>query len=65
MKEMYDMTPEERVRLGDLGIAHVEKNYNFNTFTKDWIELIEKIENKYGSWDSRKEYSPWQLLEVS
>ena len=65
MKEMYDLTSEERTRLGDLGISHVEKNYNFDTFTKDWVELVEKIENKYGSWDNRKEYSPWQLLEVS
>ena len=61
---MYDLSEEERNRLGAAGSQHVEKNYNFNTFTKDWIELIEKIQNDYGSWDNRKKYSSWELLEV-
>ena len=64
LKEMYDLSEEERNRLGAAGSQHVEKNYNFNTFTKDWIKLIEKIQNDYGSWGNRKKYSSWQLLEV-
>jgi glycosyltransferase involved in cell wall biosynthesis len=64
LKEMYNLSEEERNRLGAAGSQHVEKNYNFNTFTKNWIELIEKIQNDYGSWGNRKKYSSWQLLEV-
>ena len=46
------------------GIEHVNKNYNFENFTNKWIEVMEKIYKKHGSWDTRKGYKSWELKEV-
>ena len=62
---MYNLTKEERAKLGQLGSEHVKKNYNFKDFENSWIELMDNIVEKYGSWDTRKNYKPWVMKEVS
>ena len=65
LRKMYNMTPEERKELGQKGRQHVIKNYNFIDFEKKWVELMDNIHEKYGSWENRKEYKAWNFEEVT
>ena len=64
MKHIYEMSEEEREELGQLGRDHVMKNFNFETFKKEWDKILQSVYDKYGSWDSRKNYQSWELKEV-
>ena len=61
----YNFTQEERDRMGRLGKEHVEKNYNFETFEKRWVDLMLDVHEEYGSWETRKNYHNWKLSEVA
>ena len=61
---MYSMSEEEREEMGRKGMAHVEKNYNFANFEKEWVELMESVHEKYGSWENRKNFKNWHLVEI-
>ena len=65
LKKIYNMTPDERKKMGYLGKQHVLNNYNYETFKNDWINLIEEVIENHGSWDSRKKYKAWSLKEIA
>ena len=46
------------------GREHVKGNYNFDNFTAKWVEVMEKIYEKHGSWTNRKGYKSWELKEI-
>ena len=62
---VYTMGRENRKKLGLEGRQHVLKNYNFETFKKDWLEVFEHVIDKHGSWDTRKNYQTWELREIA
>jgi len=64
LRTMYNMPEEERKALGAAGREHVIKNYNFENFSKQWVELMDNIHEKYGSWSNRKHYKSWTFEEV-
>jgi len=64
MEKIYKMTPEERSELGRKGREHVMKNYNFENFSKTWEEFMLNAYKESGSWDTRKGYKSWELIEV-
>ena len=65
MIKMYEMTEEERWKLGQLGRQHVLKNYNFKDFQSKWVDLMLRAHEKYGSWDNREEYpEKWEIIEI-
>jgi glycosyltransferase involved in cell wall biosynthesis len=47
------------------GREHVRNNYNFETFEKKWVELMDDIIERHGSWDTRTGYERWHLMEVA
>ena len=47
------------------GRRHVLKSYNFETFEKSWVELMDNITTEMGSWETRKNYDRWHLMEVA
>jgi len=47
------------------GKRHVRKNYNFQNYEKSWVELIDNVLENYGSWETRKNYKRWHLMEVA
>ncbi len=65
LRTMYNMPKEERQKLGAAGREHVLKNYNFADFGQKWVDLMDHIHEKYGSWSTRKEYKPWTFEEVA
>ena len=64
LEKMYNMTPEERTKLGEMGRQHVLKNYNFENFQKRWVEIMLDIHERHGSWDDRKVYKKWELKTI-
>ena len=64
LEKFYNMTKEEREELGRKGREHTIKNYNFDNFEKTWIETMEYIGEKCGSWENRKNYQGWRLEEL-
>jgi len=64
MRKVYYMPKEELKELGRKGRKHVLKNYNFDSFNKNWIETMHSIHEKYGSWENRKNYNSWTFEEV-
>ena len=62
--KMYNMSVEEREHMAERGYQHVMMNYNFENFQRTWVEVIDGINDKYGSWDTRKNYKSWDLVEI-
>jgi len=64
LTKMVEMTPEDREALGQAGREHVQKNYSFEKFTKDWIEVVDDVIEKHGSWETRKNYKTYEFTEL-
>ena len=62
--KMYEFSREQRREIGEKGRNHVLKNYNFQDFQKKWDETLTRVHEKFGSWDTRKNYEKWELIEV-
>ena len=65
LKKIHDMSREERKALGQKGRDHVLKNYNYDDYCNNWVEIIDDICEKNGSWENRKNYNSWSLTKVS
>ena len=65
MNKMYSMTKEEREAMGAAGRQYVQENYNFDTLMQQWVDLMVELHETHGSWQTRKTYKSWQLLEVA
>ena len=65
MRKIYNMSQEERKELGAKGRKHVETNYGFDSLTKGWVEIIDGVVDRCGSWDTRKNYNSWTFKEVA
>jgi glycosyltransferase involved in cell wall biosynthesis len=64
LKKIYDMTPKEREKLGAAGRKHIEKNYNFKDFEKKWVDFMLGVHEYSGSWETRKNYKSWELINL-
>ena len=62
---MYHLGKEERNQMGLKGREHVMKNYNFDTFNKQWVDIMTKVHEEEGSWETRKGYNGIRFLEVA
>ena len=62
---MYSLSKEDRRELGLRGREHVEKNYNFENFCQSWVQLMDSVYERYGSWENRKGHESWKFLEVA
>ena len=62
--KMYSMPVEERKNLGERGFEHVMMNYNFENFQTNWVETMDSIHERYGSWENRKGFESWKLVEI-
>ena len=65
LDKMYDMGQDERLEMGQRGSQYVIKNYNFKEFQAKWVDLMLKLHEKEGSWETRKNYSTITFKEVA
>ena len=64
LNRIYNMTSQERKLLGMKGRNHVLRNYNFDSYRRKWIKLVDNIIDNHGSWENRNNYKSWNFLEV-
>jgi len=64
LEKIYNMTQEERAELGKKGREHVLKNYNFDNYAQEWVEIVDQACEKYGSWENRKGYQAWRAEKL-
>ena len=64
MTRMYEMSEEEREAMAEKGINHVRENYDFENFEKTWVNVMDNIHEKYGSWENRKGFKSWDMVEI-
>ncbi len=64
MEKMVNMDLAERKALGLAGREHVMKNYNFETFNNTWVDILTKLHEEEGSWETRKQEQRWTLEEI-
>ena len=64
LMKMYEFGAPKRKELGVAGRAHVLKNYSFETFTKQWYDILIATHEKHGSWSTRKNYKAWELQVI-
>jgi len=65
LKKALNLSDKAYRKMSIQGRQHVLENYNFDNFGKQWVELIDSIIEKYGSWNNRTGYNRWQLWEVA
>ena len=65
MKKAIKVSSKSYKKMSDGGINHVKQNYNFENYEKQWVSVIDEIIEREGSWDNRKNYKRWHLLEVA
>ena len=51
--------------MSDAALKHVHNNYKFENYENRWIELIDGFVEKHGSWENRKLYNRWELMEIA
>ena len=52
-------------KMANAGIKHVKDNFNFENFENQWVQFMDKVVHESGSWETRKNYKRWHLLEVA
>ena len=64
LTKLYKMSKKERSDLGKAGREHLIKNYNFEDYGQKWVDLMLSVHKKFGSWENRKHYKPWEIVEL-
>ena len=65
LEKMYNMSKEEREKLGDAGRQHVNNNYSFEGYQQKWVEVLDDVYERHGSWENRKSYSQWAVNKIN
>ena len=65
LKKAMKASAKNYKKMSSQGINHVRENYNFDDYEKNWIKTIDEIIEKHGSWENRKGYKTWHLMEVA
>lgn len=52
-------------KMSEAGIQHIKENFSFENYEKQWVEFMDKVIEESGSWETRKNYKKWHLLEVA
>ena len=64
-KKALKMNDKSYKKMSIQGREHVRNNYSFENYEKGWVELMDQIVEKHGSWETRKGYKRWHLMEVA
>lgn len=65
MNSMMTITEEEKKKMIQGGLNHVQENYSFEKYVESWVNLLEDVHQRYGSWNTREGYKRWHLLEAA
>lgn len=62
--KLYHMSAEERDEIGRKGREHMMENFNYENYGRQWVELVDHVIEKNGSWVNRKGYRSWEAIDV-
>ena len=65
LSKIYNMPKHQRRKMGQNGRQYVMKNFNYQDFKNNWVQLMLDIHEKEGSWDTRTGYSNITFKEVA
>ncbi len=65
MTKALKLTKKRYNAMSKAGREHVLKNYNFDDYEKQWVSIMDDFIEKNGSWETRKNYKSWVLMEVA
>ena len=54
LERIYNKTPEERQRLGQLGQQHALKNYTLKDYINKWDRVFQDTVEEFGSWPNKQ-----------
>ena len=60
-----NIRPKTYKKMVTLGKVHVKQNYSFDGFERSWIEVMDRVVEEHGSWETRKNYKRWHLKEIA
>ena len=61
--QIYEMSKEDRLALGQSGRSHVMENYSMENYVELWDNIMTSTYNDRGSWSTRNHKS-WNLMEI-
>ena len=64
LKSFYDLSAEDRQKMGKAGRQHVLDNYGFSQYAGLWYQAFQELFEKNGSWENRKNYKSWSFEEL-
>ena len=65
MTKAIKMSKKAYNNMASQGITHVKNNYNFETYEKEWVRIMEEFIERNGSWNTRQGYKRWHFSEVA
>ena len=57
--------PDGRRKMGYKGRQYILDKYNFDNFSKKWLDVMNEIHETHGSWENRKNYAGIRFKEVA
>jgi glycosyltransferase involved in cell wall biosynthesis len=64
MHKALNLSEPKYQKMSDAAVNHVNTNYSFENYEKGWVKLMDDIIERHGSWETRKGYNRWHLLEA-
>ena len=61
LKEIYDLSEEDRLQLRTDCAAWARDRFNFDNFVESWDNLFTKIYEEKGSWETRQGHVPFEV----
>jgi glycosyltransferase involved in cell wall biosynthesis len=65
LKKALNLSDKAYKKMSIQGREHVKNNYNFENYKNRWIEIMDQVIEDHGSWENRKKYRTWHLMEVA
>ena len=64
LEKMYNMPEEERLEMGRKGREHVLTNYSYSKYQSRWVEIMDEVHQKWGSWNNKDQNKLWEMEVV-
>jgi len=64
LKKFLDMSQAERDAMGGRARANVMANFSFKRYEEQWVEVVDKVIEDNGSWETRKNYVGHTFKEI-
>ena len=64
MLDLFNKTKQEREEIGKKGREHVLKSHQLKDYAGAWYQTMNEVIETNGSWENRKNYKSWELIEI-